>query len=608
MGIGRAVSVLALLAGAMAGGTVAANAVPANTVPANAVSANTAEGAVPPAGQAVPGTVPANAVPANAGAAGIVTGTDSGTTHACVDTPLTITFPSASALGTTGSITVHNADGSVADAIDLADPASSTETVGGATDEAGNLHDFTYYPVIITGDTATIYLHHELAYGRSYYVTADPTVFTAAGFTGVSDPNAWRFTTTHRRSRPDARVITVDSRGRGDFCTVQGAINAVPAGNAVRRLIKVADGTYTELDWVAPGKPFITVAGQSQSGTVIQYANNNTLNSANTTDICARQAIPVHDNFNCWRSNFSVEANDFALEDLTLLNSTPFGGSQAESFRGNGDRITLNRVSLLSFQDTIRIQGLGYVTNSYIQGDVDFTWGVGTVFWTHDELKSMHAGYVTQIRNSQGRSGYVFYRDTLTSAPGVADGSVYLGRIDPTVYPYSQAVYIDTTMGSSINPAGWLLNNASCPAAPHVQFWEYGSVTPQGQPVDTSQRLSCSQQLAAAQAAQWSDPAFVLGGWVPATVNATVNTGAAGTTVDVNWSAPAGHSAADVIALCAMRSFRCVAARRVGTTASLGTASLPLPRDSAHHDKGPYQVRYYANGRVTAVSAPVTTG
>jgi pectin methylesterase-like acyl-CoA thioesterase len=534
------------------------------------------------------------AATAAATTAGIITGTDSGSTNACVDTPLTITFESAPTLGTTGSITVHNVDGSIADTINLADPASFTETVGGATDEAGDLHYFNYYPVIITGDTATIYLRHELAYGHTYYVTADPTVFTATGFTGVSDPHTWRFTTTRRHTGRNARVISVDPRGRGDFCTVQGAINAVPANNTVPRLIKVADGTYTELDWVAPAKPLITVQGQSQSGTVIQYANNNTLNSANTTDVCARQAIPVHDDYNCWRSNFSVEANDFTLEDLTLLNTTPYGGSQAEAFRGNADRITLNRVNLLSYQDTIRLQGLGYVTNSYIQGDVDFTWGVGTVFWTHDELKSMHAGYITQIRNSEGRNGYVFYDDTLTHAPGVADGSVYLARIDPTVYPYSQAVYIDTTMDSHINPAGWLLNNADCTAATHVQFWEYGSVNLQGQPIDTSQRLACSRQLTAAQAAQWSDPAFVLGGWVPATVNATTS----GTSVDVNWSAPAGHSARDVIALCAVHAPRCEAAQRVGTTATIGTASFALP--PGH---GAYQVRYYAHGHVTAVSA-----
>ncbi|HEX6524753.1 MAG TPA: pectinesterase family protein [Streptosporangiaceae bacterium] len=567
MRIWRAVGVLALVAGTMVVGV---------TTAASAATSAVAGG---------PGQFSA------------VTGTASGKMAVCVDTPLTITFPSAPTLGTTGSVTVHNADGSVADTINLADPASFTETVGGATDEAGNLHFFNYFPVIITGDTATIYLHRELAYGRTYYVTADPTVFSGTGVTGITDPHAWRFTTTHRRPRPDTRIISVDSHGRGDFCTVQGAINAVPANNAVPRLIKVADGAYTELDWVAPGKPHITVQGQSQGGTTIEYANNNTLNAAKTTDICARQAIPVHDNFNCWRSNFSVEANDFTLEDLTLLNTTPFGGSQAEAFRGNADRITLNRVNLLSFQDTIRIQGLGYVTNSYIQGDVDFTWGVGSVFWTHDELKSMHAGYVTQIRNPAGQNGYVFFNDTLTRAPGVADGSVYLGRIDPTVYPYSQAVYIDTKMDAHINPAGWLLNNADCSAGAHLKFWEYGSMNLQGQPVDTSQRLACSRQLTAAEAAQWSDPAFVLGGWVPATINATV----AGTTVDANWSAPPGRSATDIIALCAVHSPWCVAVQRAGTTASIGTASFPLPRA-----RGAYQIRYYANGHLTAVSATVT--
>jgi pectin methylesterase-like acyl-CoA thioesterase len=430
-----------------------------------------------------------------------------------VDTPLTITFPSAPSLGTSGSITVRGADGSVADSIDLADPVSFTETVGGATDEAGNLHYFRYYPVIVNGDTATVYLHHELDYAHTYYVTVDPGVFS--GFGGISSPDGWRFTTRPRPPRPGARVLTVDSHGRGDFCTVQGAINAVPAGNTVSRLITVAPGTYTELDWVAPDKPGITVRGASETGTVIQYANNDSLNAENTTDICARQAIPVHDNYNCWRSDFSVEANDFTLRNLTIRNTTPYGGSQAEAFRGNADRITLEHVRLLSYQDTIRLQGLGYVAASYIQGDVDFTWGTGTVFWIRDVLRSMHAGYVSQVRNPAGQHGYVFYRDTLLAAPGVADGSVYLGRIDPTVYPYSQSVFIDTRMGPQVSPAGWLLNNADCSAGGNLQFWEYGSVTLAGQPLDASQRLACSQQLTAAQAAQWSDPAFVLNGWSP---------------------------------------------------------------------------------------------
>lgn len=178
-------------------------------------------------------------------------------------------------------------------------------------------------------------------------------------------------------------------------------------------------------------------------------------------------------------------------------------------------RSTAKAVTLLSYQDTLRLQGPGYVTHSYIQGDVDFIWGFGTVMITDSTLESMHAGYVAQIRNDATHHGYALVNDRLTQAPGVAPGSVYLARIDPTVFPYSQVVYIGTAMGSHINQAGWLLNNATCAQATNIQFWEYGSTTVDGMPVDTSSRLPCSRQLTDAQARLWSNPAFVLDGWKP---------------------------------------------------------------------------------------------
>lgn len=70
-------------------------------------------------------------------------------------------------------------------------------------------------------------------------------------------------------------------------------------------------------------------------------------------------------------------------------------------------------------------------------------------------------------------------------------------------------------MGPQINPAGWLLNNATCAQAPDIQFWQYGSTTLDGTPIDTSSQLPCSRQLTAAQAHLWSDPAYVLYGWKP---------------------------------------------------------------------------------------------
>lgn len=405
------------------------------------------------------------------------------------------------------------ANGTVADRIGLADPNSALKTIDGAVDAAGALHQFHYYPVIISGDSASIHLHHELDPDQTYTVSVDPAVFP--GFA----PAPWTFQTKKNTVRSGTDRITVDATGHGDFCTVQGAIDAIPAGNTRPVTIDVEPGTYTEIDWVPTGKNHITIRGAGPDKTVIQYANNNTLNatagSQVATSICPRQLIPGHDDLNCWRASFNVEADDFTIRDLTLHNTTPYQGSQAEAFRGNGDKIVLDRVHLLSYQDTLRLQGRGYVSHSYIEGDVDFTWGFGAVMIADSELKSMHAGYITQVRNDATHPGYVFLRDKFTAAAGVADGSVYLGRIDPKVYPASQAVFIDSQLGPHIAPAGWLLNNGTCALGAGLQFWEYGSTSPSGAPVDTSARLPCSRQISAAEAARWSDPATVLSGWKP---------------------------------------------------------------------------------------------
>ena len=116
----------------------------------------------------------------------------------CVDTPLRLAFGGPVTVGTAGVIEVHRADGTVADRIDLADPRSYERTIGDAVSDTGVPHEFTYHPVIAEGDTATIYPHHRLDYGRTYYVTVDPEVFP-----GFSTPRSWRFTTRSAPARHD---------------------------------------------------------------------------------------------------------------------------------------------------------------------------------------------------------------------------------------------------------------------------------------------------------------------------------------------------------------------------------------------------------------------
>jgi pectin methylesterase-like acyl-CoA thioesterase len=278
-------------------------------------------------------------------------------------------------------------------------------------------------------------------------------------------------------------------------------VDLVPSGNTRAVRITVMPGTYTEIVYVGPSQPFITVAGQDRARSVIQYANNNTLNGGTN------------------RALFGVDASDFTLQTITLHNTTPQGGSQAEAFRGNNRRIVLDQVNLLSRQDTLRLQGSGFVRGSYLEGDVDFTWGNGTAFLQDCEIRALHrtgnsTDIFAQVRNPQGTHGNVYLRCRLTGPDLVGSDTAFLARIDPTKFPFSQAVYLSCAMGPHVAPAGWMLNNAT--QAPSVQLWEHGSTDLAGAALDVSRRAPFSRQLSAAEAAQWSNPTFVLGFTPPA--------------------------------------------------------------------------------------------
>jgi hypothetical protein len=142
----------------------------------------------------------------------------SGAQQVCTDTPLSITFNQAPHLGTFGVIRIFEADGTLLDSIDLADPNSSKRLVGGAVSDNGTPHLFNYFPVIVTGNTAAIYLHRQLDYAQTYYVTMDPGVITSAdGFSGISDPQTWRISTRLFAPPPGTNQVTVATDGEAVF-------------------------------------------------------------------------------------------------------------------------------------------------------------------------------------------------------------------------------------------------------------------------------------------------------------------------------------------------------------------------------------------------------
>jgi pectin methylesterase-like acyl-CoA thioesterase len=299
-----------------------------------------------------------------------------------------------------------------------------------------------------------------------------------------------------------ARDWIVAADGSSDFRSVQAAIDSAPANASERTTILVRRGTYAELVVVPPEKRRLTLRGEDRQGTIIAAANN------------ARASIGGR------RELMAVMADDFVLENLTLHNTTPKGGSQAEALHVRADRCVLRHCDFRSFQDTLRLDGRVFVDECRIEGDVDFIWGGGTAYFRGCEFHALHDGYLVQARNDAVHFGYVFVDCRLTGAMGIA--RYVLARIEPGRFPDSHVAFIDCAMGRFVSPEGWQLDKAPGAAeiAPfaRIRFWEFHSTDLDGSLLDVGRRSAASRQLTQVEAEKLRDITRVLGGndrWNP---------------------------------------------------------------------------------------------
>ncbi len=411
--------------------------------------------------------------------------------NVCVDAPLRLTFDQPPVLGRAGKIEVCRAsDGAPVETIEL----GAAQSVDRFSLHGGFL--LHYEPVRIEGNTAYVRLRaRSLSYGESYVVRVPPGVFKdAAGhdFAGVAD--GWKFQTKAALPRNPDR-LTVAADGSGDFCTVQGAVDQIEHHRDRPAVIFIRNGRYHELVRIGRERPHVQLVGEDRKGTVISYTNNDKLNPG-------------------WiqRSVLGVEADDFVLENLTVQNTTPYKGSQAEAVYINAERCVLRNANFLSFQDTLNLSGRVHVADSYIEGDVDYVWGYGTACFERCELRTMHDGYLVQARNSAARGGYVFLDCKLTAAPEVK--KCWLARIETGRFPASHVAFIRCAMGAHLLPAGWQLTG---PASGALRFEESGSTDLDGNPLDVSRRDPATKQLTAEQASAQSAASVLAGsdGWNP---------------------------------------------------------------------------------------------
>ncbi|HVM62818.1 MAG TPA: pectinesterase family protein [Verrucomicrobiae bacterium] len=317
----------------------------------------------------------------------------------CYDTPLYITFSQAPLLRDFGKVRIYNVN-NPATPVDTLDMTQNfTNNTPYAVDiQARTIGTeiFNTYPVIITGNTAAIYPHlGVLSSNQTYFVTVDQGLFTdttGALFAGITSTNAWVFST-----KPTGPVnpnnLTVAADGSGDFLTVQGAVDSLPSGNTTYTLVNIRNGTYTEIVDTR-NKNNITFRGQSRAGTVVGYYNNNNMNGS------------TH-----FRMAFKIYANNLAIENMTVVNTTPQGGSQAEALmlESGAVQFILNNAEVDSRQDTIYANGTpqsqGYFYNSFVQGNFDYVWGSGDLFFTNCQFQTIPTASTYNLGASRTDNG-----------------------------------------------------------------------------------------------------------------------------------------------------------------------------------------------------------
>ncbi len=470
------------------------------------------------------------------------------------DAHLKLTFKAPPKIGTLGKIRVYDSEtDAIVDELDLSIPAGPTEErknpeatytpepyvyspstctnantkagtpsgLGQATADSfqltiiGGFSDaFHFYPIIVHENTATIYLHHNLLrYGKSYYVLMDSSVLHTpdGSFQGIYNKNEWQF---HTRTTPpplSQGKFVVDDSGKGDFNTLQGALDFIPDFYEDTVEIFIRKGLYEELVYFR-NKTNVVIRGESRDSVCIQYANNEVFNPH-----------PWNIKTNEWPGTFPSRRAAFAMDHcrniqlchLTVKTLLP---GQAEGLLINGEQIFVKDVHIVGDGDALQCNGTAYFEHVLIHGGGDMILGRGAAFFKDCDFYS--PGPFMWVRNTQTNHGNVFLNCRFTGTNPMGAELARAPENKGYNYPYAEAVLLNCAL-QNIVPQGW------GPVGKDVQnlhYWEYNSSNiSDGQPADISKRSPYSRQLKAerdeALISAYSNPAFVLGGWLPQQIN-----------------------------------------------------------------------------------------
>ncbi len=292
--------------------------------------------------------------------------------------------------------------------------------------------------------------------------------------------------------------ITVAKNGRGNYKTVQAALDAVPIGNNKPFYIYIKNGVYKEVLVVDTRKNFVTLIGEDKNKTIVTFDNH------------AGTKLSNGDTLNTWTcASFFVYGNDFHAENITFENTAGFTAGQAVGLRIEGNRASMKNCRITGHQDILFLSGNGvkhFFKDCYIEGTTDFIFGAATAVFKNCHIHSKKNSHVTAAStNSIIPYGFVFLDCKLT-----ADSSITKVSLGRPWSPTASVTYINCWMDKHIIREGW--NNWKNPAnETTARYAEYNSSGPGG---NKEGRVNWAKQLTEEEAKKYTLK-NIFGEWNP---------------------------------------------------------------------------------------------
>ncbi|KGO57953.1 Pectinesterase, catalytic [Penicillium expansum] len=297
--------------------------------------------------------------------------------------------------------------------------------------------------------------------------TATPTPTPTAIYDGTTPPSgAYIVSQTSLGTNTTVNTTVYD--------TIQSALNAIPTSSKVTPTIFIYPGTYEE-QLIISKSGSVVFMGYSESTydyssnqVTIQY-NHGIDTGADQSNSDGATVYATGNYFEYKAININFVNNNGTQKDIATLGFAVKSSKYASLY---GCQVKGN-------QDALLINGNLFMSNGYVEGNIDMIWGSGAGYFLNTTISPNEDGInLTADKRTTNTTAGGFVFDQCEIIPSTGAGSMSKISLGRPWNQYARVAYIDSYLDSCVEAAGWEQWSKSSPQTSGVTFAEYGNYGP----------------------------------------------------------------------------------------------------------------------------------